>query len=74
MDPSSMVACIAMARYVCRDPAPGPAAGALARIDAAMSAAEALIARGGPESYAAIGLVHGAATIAATERLDPALS
>jgi hypothetical protein len=44
--------------------AAGPA---LERIDAALSAAEQLIAAGPPRSFLAIGLVHGAATITATE-------
>lgn len=58
---------IALARCVCRDPAPGPAGPALARIDIAMAAAEQLIANAGPGSLGAIGLVHAAAVIAATE-------
>jgi hypothetical protein len=60
---------IALSRCVCRDPAPGPAGPALARIDTAMRAAEHLIANGGPESVAAVGLVHAAAAVAATEPL-----
>ena len=69
-DPGRMSQFIAMARCVSRDPAPGPAEHALLRIDSTMAAAEQLLAEGGPEALAATGLVHGAAVIAATERLD----
>ncbi len=58
---------IALARYVCRDPDPGAAGPALARIDAALSAAEGLLAQPAPASLMAFGLLHGAAVIAATE-------
>jgi uncharacterized protein len=66
-DPARALPGIALARCVCRDPEPGGAGPALARIDAALSAAEALILAGGPRAFLAIGLVHGASTIAATE-------
>jgi hypothetical protein len=68
-DSARMLPYIALSRCVCRDPAPGPAGPALARIDNAMRAAEHLIAKGGPQSLAAVGLVHAAAVVAATERL-----
>jgi hypothetical protein len=42
---------------------------ALARIDAALAAAERLIPAGEEEAVAAIGLVHCAQTVAATETL-----
>lgn len=69
-EPARMVPFLELVRCVCRDPEPGPAAVALARIDAALSAAEQLAANGGPESFEAVGLVHAAAVIAATERLS----
>ena len=62
---------IALARCVCRDPDAGTAGEALERIDAALAAAERLIADGGPGAWAAISLVHGAAAIAATEPVAP---
>jgi hypothetical protein len=58
---------IAQARSVCRDPAPGAAGPALARIDEAMVAAEHFIANPARDSLAVLGLAHGAAVIAATE-------
>jgi GNAT superfamily N-acetyltransferase len=58
---------IAHARSVCRDPDPGHAGPALARIDAALSAAERLLAQPPPVSLSAFGLLHGAAVIAVTE-------
>jgi hypothetical protein len=58
---------IAQARCVCRDPAPGAAGTALARIDEAMVAAEHFIANPARDSLAVLGLAHGAAVIAATE-------
>jgi hypothetical protein len=58
---------VAMARTVPRDPAQGAAGPALERIDAALQAAEQMLAEGGPQARAALGLVHGAAVIAATE-------
>jgi hypothetical protein len=62
---------VALARCVCRDPEPGPAGPTLARIDTALEAAEQLIAAGAPRSIPAIGLIHGAMCIAATERPAP---
>ena len=60
---------VAMARTVGRDPRPGAAGPALARIDAALMAAEELLVEGGPETFAVLGLLHGAIVIAATEPL-----
>jgi len=67
MDPALMSPFIAQARTVSRDPAPGPAGPALARIESAMVAAEHFIANPAPDSRAAIGLIQAAAVIAATE-------
>ena len=61
---------IALARSVCRDPDPGPAGPALARIDSALSTAERLLTQPPPLSLLALGLVHGAAVIAATEPVE----
>jgi hypothetical protein len=52
---------------VCRDPDPGAAGPALARIDSALSTAERLLTQPPPVSRSALGLLHGAAVIAATE-------
>jgi hypothetical protein len=60
---------IAMARTVGRDPEPGAAGPALARIDTALDAAERLIAAGGRQALGAIGLVHSTMVYAATERV-----
>jgi hypothetical protein len=60
---------IALARSVCRDPDPGLAGPALARIDAMLSAAEQLLAAGGEELRTAFGLVMASGVIAATEPL-----
>jgi hypothetical protein len=72
LDPAIAAPGIAMARCVARDPAAGPAAPALARIDAMLAAAEAFIADPVGEPLAALGLVHASIVIAATERLEPA--
>jgi hypothetical protein len=72
MDPAQMTPFIAMARTVGRDPAPGSAGPALERIERGLVAAEQLIANPGPESLAAVGLVHAASVIAATEPVAPA--
>jgi hypothetical protein len=69
MDAARAAPFIAMARCVARDPAPGPAEPALARIDAAMAAAEQLIAEPDGDAFAALGLVHASIVIAATEPL-----
>jgi hypothetical protein len=58
---------IALARCVCRDPDPGPAGPALARIDAALRSAEELLSQPLPVALAAYALVHASAVIAATE-------
>jgi uncharacterized protein len=60
---------IAMARAVCRDPDPGAAGPALERIDELLSTAEPLLAAGGEEARAALGLVMAAGVIAGTEPL-----
>jgi hypothetical protein len=67
-DTARLTPYVALARCVCRDPAPGLAGPALERIDAAMSATERIIADGGPDSLAAMGLVHASLVIAVTER------
>src|SRR6185437_8478270 len=66
-DPTRALPWVAMARTVCRDPEPGPAGEALARIDASLDAAERLMATGGREAFAAVGLVHSTMVFAATE-------
>jgi uncharacterized protein len=66
-DPSRALPWIAMGRTACRDPEPGPAGDALARIDASLDAAERLILAGGRQAFAAIGLVHATMVLAATE-------
>ena len=67
IEPSRILPGVALARCVCRDPEAGPAAGALARIDAMLVGAERLAVAPAPRSFAAIGLLHAAAAIAATE-------
>jgi hypothetical protein len=66
-DPARALPWIAMARTVCRDPAPGPAGDALDRIDASLDAAERIVLAGGSTAWAAIGLVHATMVFAATE-------
>lgn len=58
---------IDLARYACRDPAPGDAGPALERIDAALAAAQGALAGGAEHDTTAIALAFAAATIAATE-------
>ena len=61
---------VALARYACRDPDPGAAGEALARVDAALAVAEQTVADGSPaegEANLAIGLAVAAAAVAATE-------
>jgi hypothetical protein len=60
---------VALARCACRDPDPGAAGGALGRVDAALAAAEQILASGGEDPTLAIGLAVAAAAVAAT---DPA--
>ena len=67
--PARALPWIELARAVCRDPDPGAAGSALERIDELLVAAEALITSQGPDDRLAIGQVHAAATIAATEPL-----
>jgi hypothetical protein len=66
-DPSRALPWVAMARTVCRDPEPGPAGDALARIDASLDAAERIVLAGGRSAWAAVGLVHATMVFAATE-------
>jgi uncharacterized protein len=66
-DPARALPWVAMARAVCRDPDPGEAGEALARIDTTLDAAERLILAGGRQAALAIGLVHSTMVFAATE-------
>jgi predicted TIM-barrel fold metal-dependent hydrolase len=61
---------IALARAVCRDPDPGAVGPALARIDELLATAEQMIAAGGEQVRAAVGLVMAGGVIAATEPLS----
>ncbi|MDQ6777392.1 MAG: amidohydrolase family protein [Actinomycetota bacterium] len=67
MDPLRAVPWVALARAVCRDPDPGVVGPALERMDGLLDAAERLISTDGGDPRPAIGLIHAAATIAATE-------
>jgi uncharacterized protein len=58
---------ISLARAACRDPEPGAAGQALARIDELLAAAEQILSAGGDDSRLGLGLVMAAAVIAATE-------
>jgi predicted TIM-barrel fold metal-dependent hydrolase len=58
---------VALARYACRDPEPGDAGRALGRVDAALAAAEQILASGGEHAGLAVGLAVAAAAVAATE-------
>ncbi|HUO71499.1 MAG TPA: amidohydrolase family protein [Solirubrobacteraceae bacterium] len=58
---------IALARAVCRDPDPGAAGPALARIDEFLAHAEQLLGAGGEGTRAGFGFVSASAVIAATE-------
>lgn len=61
---------VALARYACRDPEPGEAGGVLARVDAALAAAEQIVNDGAADdgdANLAIGLAVAAAAVAATE-------
>ena len=60
---------IALARGVCRDPDPGGAGPALARIDNLLSTAGQLITTHDAHPRRALRLIHAAVTIAATEPL-----
>src|SRR4051794_2305357 len=66
-DPTRALPWVAMGRTVCRDPEPGAAGAALARIDASLDAAERLLLAGGRQAAAAVGLVHSTMVFAATE-------
>ena len=61
---------LALARYVCRDPDPADAACALERIDAALAAAEQILAGDEDHSALAIALAMASAAVAATEPPD----
>jgi hypothetical protein len=65
---------ISLARAVCRDPAPGDAGEALARIDALLEAAQRMIAEANEDDdvIPTIGLLGVAGVIAATEPVAPA--
>jgi hypothetical protein len=67
--PSRALSWIELARGVCRDPDPGGAGPALARIDNVLNAAEQLITAHDAHLRRALGLIHAAVTIAATEPL-----
>ena len=60
---------VELARGVCRDPDPGGAGPALARIDNLLNSAEQLITAHDAHLRRALRLIHAAATIAATEPL-----
>ena len=66
-EPRRAVPWIAQARTVSRDPDPGPAGDALARIDTTLDAAERLILAGGRQAAIAVGLMHSVMVYAATE-------
>jgi hypothetical protein len=59
---------VALARAACRDPDPGAAGPALARIDELLSAAEQLVPDGREQARAAVGLIMASAVIAGTWR------
>jgi hypothetical protein len=66
-EPARALPWISLARAVCRDPDPGAIGPALERIDGLLAGAEHLIAEPAGDPRPAIGLIHAAATIAATE-------
>jgi len=66
-DPERAQEGVALARYACRDPDPGDAGRALRRVDAALAAAERILASGGEQAALAAGLAIAAAGVAATE-------
>jgi uncharacterized protein len=68
-EPSRALPWIALARAVCRDPEPGAVGSALERIDRLLAAAEGQITAPDQDGLVAIGHIHAAATIAATEPL-----
>jgi hypothetical protein len=67
--PSRALPWIELARGVCRDPDPGDAGSALARIDDLLNTAEQLITAHEAHLRRALRLIHAAVTIAATEPL-----
>ena len=67
--PSRALSWIELARGVCRDPDPGGAGPALARIDNLLNTAEQLIKAPDAPLRRALRLIHAAVTIAATEPL-----
>jgi len=67
--PARALPWVELARAVCRDPEPGVAGPALARIDELLAATEAMITADGQQGLLAIGPIHAAATIAVTEPL-----
>jgi uncharacterized protein len=72
-DPARGLIGIQLARAVCRDPKPGAAGPALARIDSLLAAAEPLAAGSREQTSLAFGLVMTAGAIAATEPIDHAI-
>jgi predicted TIM-barrel fold metal-dependent hydrolase len=64
---------ISLARAVCRDPSPGGAGEALARIDALLEAALELVVGGGGDVIPFAGLIGAASVIAATEPVTAAV-
>jgi len=71
--PSRALSWIELARGVCRDPDPGGAGPALARIGNLLNTAEQLITAPDAHPRRALGLIHAAVTIAATEPLPAQL-
>jgi hypothetical protein len=66
-DPARALPWVGLARAVCRDPDPGAVGPVLERVDGLLDAAEGVIGADGVDPRPAIGLIHAAATIAATE-------
>jgi predicted TIM-barrel fold metal-dependent hydrolase len=66
-DPVRALPGIALARCVMRDPDPGEAGPTLERIDALLGEAERIAEDGASDPRAALGLLHAACVIAATE-------
>jgi hypothetical protein len=72
IDPHRALPWVSLARAVCRDPDPGYIGPALERVDSLLAAAERTItAPDGQEGGLAFGQIHAAATIAATELVEP---
>jgi uncharacterized protein len=66
-NPAKALPALALARAVCRDPDPGAAGPALARIDELLASAERHAADAEAEPFVTLGLMIASATIAATE-------